>query len=44
MGQLIAPAIGILFAYAGVLMENAKRNYFIGIRTAMDLGQRKRLE
>jgi uncharacterized membrane protein len=37
MGQLLAPAIGILFAYAGVLIENAKRNYFIGIRTPWTL-------
>ena len=37
MGQLIAPAIGILFAYLGVLMENAKQNYFIGIKTPWTL-------
>jgi len=33
----ILPAIGIIFYYAGVLMENAKRNWFIGIRTPWTL-------
>ncbi|MEI8067359.1 MAG: SdpI family protein [Candidatus Shapirobacteria bacterium] len=31
--QLIAPAIGVIFYYAGVLMQHAKRNWFVGIRT-----------
>lgn len=30
---LIIPPIGLLFFYAGVLMENSKRNWFIGMRT-----------
>jgi uncharacterized membrane protein len=33
MGQLILPAMGVLFFYTGVLMENSKRNWFIGLRT-----------
>ncbi|KPJ72559.1 hypothetical protein AMJ48_03120 [Parcubacteria bacterium DG_74_1] len=33
MGQLMIPALGILFYYCGILIENAKRNWFIGIRT-----------
>jgi uncharacterized membrane protein len=31
--QLIIPPIGILLYYAGVMMENSKRNWSIGIRT-----------
>jgi uncharacterized membrane protein len=37
MNTLIIPAIGIIFYYSGVLMENAKRNWFIGIRTPWTL-------
>ena len=37
MNIFIMPAIGIIFYYAGVLMENAKRNWFIGIRTPWTL-------
>ncbi len=37
MGQLLTPAIGILFFYCGFLVENAKRNWFIGIRTPWTL-------
>ena len=33
MVQMILPAVGILFFYAGILTENAKRNWSIGIRT-----------
>ena len=33
MGQLMIPALGVLFYYCGILIENAKRNWFIGIRT-----------
>ena len=33
MGQVLAPALGILFYYAGILTSNAKKNWFIGIRT-----------
>lgn len=34
---LLTPAFGGLFYYIGVLMEKAKRNYFIGIRTPWTL-------
>lgn len=35
--QLMAPAIGLLILYAGVLTENAKQNWFIGVRTPWTL-------
>lgn len=41
MAQLLVPALGILFYYCGVLMENAKRNWFIGIRTPWTLSSEK---
>ncbi len=37
MGQFVMPALGILFYYVGILVENAKRNWFIGIRTPWTL-------
>jgi uncharacterized membrane protein len=37
----LAPAFGILFYYCGVLVENAKRNWFIGIRTPWTLSNEK---
>ena len=37
MTQLMMPALGILFYYCGILIENAKRNWFIGIRTPWTL-------
>ncbi|MCK4782023.1 SdpI family protein [Candidatus Parcubacteria bacterium] len=37
MVQLMMPALGALFYYCGVLMENAKRNWFIGIKTPWTL-------
>ena len=37
MAQLMIPALGILFYYCGILIENAKRNWFIGIRTPWTL-------
>ena len=37
MGQAIAPSIGFLFYFVGVLVENSKRNWFIGIRTPWTL-------
>ncbi len=33
MIQFMSPAFGLLFYCSGVLIENAKRNWFIGIRT-----------
>ena len=35
--QLMAPAIGPVIFYAGVLTENAKQNWFIGVRTPWTL-------
>ena len=37
MVSMIAPALGILFYGAGMLIENSKRNWFIGIRTPWTL-------
>ena len=33
LGQLMVPALAILFYYCGILVEKSKRNWFIGIRT-----------
>ncbi|HEW91656.1 MAG TPA: SdpI family protein [Thermotogaceae bacterium] len=41
MVQPLAPAMGILFYYIGILTENAKRNWFIGIRTPWTLSSEK---
>jgi uncharacterized membrane protein len=35
--QLLAPAFGLLIYYAGIMMENAKQNWFIGVRTPWTL-------
>jgi len=37
MSQFMIPALGILFYYCGILIENAKRNWFVGIRTPWTL-------
>ena len=37
MGQLLMPAMAVLFYYCGILIENAKRNWFIGIKTPWTL-------
>lgn len=39
--QLMAPAIGLLIFYAGVLTENARQNWFIGVRTPWTLSSEK---
>ncbi|MFH1331999.1 MAG: SdpI family protein [archaeon] len=41
MIQMLAPAFGALFYYIGILMESAKRNWFIGIRTPWTLSSDK---
>ncbi len=41
MGQMMLPALGILFYYCGILIEKAKRNWFIGIRTPWTLSSDK---
>lgn len=35
--QLMSPAIAVIFYYAGVLTQNAHRNWFVGIRTPWTL-------
>jgi len=37
----MVPAFSVLFYYAGVLTENAKQNWFIGIRTPWTLSSEK---
>lgn len=41
MLQLLMPAIGLIFYYAGVLTENSRRNWFIGIRTPWTLSDER---
>lgn len=41
MIAFLSPAFAILFYYAGILIENAKRNWFIGIRTPWTLSSDK---
>jgi len=41
MSQMMLPSLGILFYYIGILLENAKRNWFIGIRTPWTLSSDK---
>jgi uncharacterized membrane protein len=36
-GQVLAPAFAGLFYYVGVVIEHAKRNWFVGIRTPWTL-------
>jgi uncharacterized membrane protein len=36
-GRLVLPAVGLLFLYVGVLLEEAERNWFVGIRTPWTL-------
>ncbi|GAB4505859.1 MAG: SdpI family protein [Anaerolineales bacterium] len=37
MGAALLPALGLLFIFVGFMMRQAKRNYFIGIRTPWTL-------
>ncbi len=37
MARVMVPAISIFFFYIGILVENAKRNWFVGIRTPWTL-------
>lgn len=39
--QFLTPAFAILFYYSGILVENAKRNWFVGIRTPWTLSNEK---
>ncbi len=37
MGRMMVPGLGILFYFCGILVENAKKNWFVGIRTPWTL-------
>jgi uncharacterized membrane protein len=37
MIQVLSPAFAVIFYYAGVLTQNAHRNWFVGIRTPWTL-------
>ena len=37
MGAAMLPALGLIFVFAGIMMRQAKRNFFIGIRTPWTL-------
>ena len=39
--QFLTPAFAFLFYYVGILVENVKRNWFVGIRTPWTLSNEK---
>jgi len=39
--QFLVPVFSLLFYYCGILIENAKRNWFIGIRTPWTMSSEK---
>lgn len=41
MVQFLLPAMGIVFYYSGVLMENSSMNWFIGIKTPWTLSSQE---
>ncbi len=41
MNIMMIPALAILFVYIGILLQHAKRNWFIGIRTPWTLSNDK---
>ena len=41
INQLLIPAFAALFFYAGILIDKAKRNWFVGIRTPWTLSSQK---
>jgi len=41
MTTFLSPALAVLFYYSGILIENARRNWFIGIRTPWTLSSDK---
>lgn len=41
LGRFLMPALAVLFYYCSVLIKNAKRNWFIGIRTPWTLSNEK---
>jgi uncharacterized membrane protein len=40
MIQLMSPALAVIFYYAGVLTQNARQNWFVGIRTPWTLSSK----
>jgi len=41
LGQLMIPALGLLFIYMGLILDKTKQNWFIGIRTPWTLSNKK---
>ena len=41
MSKMMIPALGVLFYYMGIMVKNAKRNWFVGIRTPWTLSSDK---
>jgi uncharacterized membrane protein len=41
MAQALSPALALLFYYTGAMMEESKRNWFIGIRTPWTMSSDK---
>ena len=41
MIQALAPAVGVLFYYVGVVVEHAEQNWFVGVRTPWTLSNEK---
>ncbi|HDJ30498.1 MAG TPA: hypothetical protein ENF31_00885 [bacterium] len=41
MSRCVPPAIGLFFYYLGILFSQAKRNWFIGIKTPWTLSSEK---
>ncbi|MBU0476650.1 SdpI family protein [Patescibacteria group bacterium] len=41
MAYVLMPAIAVLFYYIGILLDNSKKNWFIGIRTPWTLSDDK---
>jgi uncharacterized membrane protein len=39
--QFLSPAIGLLFYYMGILIKNARMNWFVGIKTPWTLSNEK---
>jgi uncharacterized membrane protein len=39
--QFLSPAFGLIFYYAGIMTENAKRNWFVGFRTPWTMSSEK---
>ncbi len=44
MARMMAPAVGILFYYTGVVFQNSKKNWFVGVVTPWALSDDKNWE